>query len=98
MSTPRHRCGTSRLSLAPGDTPALQRLLDVRPQVFCDSVHGAITGVIQQTLVTGYPAVELISKTATDQGVDPGAIFDRVHRILVQSWFLDADAPISETA
>ena len=38
----------------------LQRLLDLKPEVLCDTVHGALTGILQQLLVAGHAAVDLV--------------------------------------
>jgi Cft2 family RNA processing exonuclease len=77
----------------------LQRLLDIKPKIACESVHAAITDILQQLLITGYPAVELVDKPGMRVGAeDPQIIFDRVRIILHESSVLDADAPVSETA
>jgi predicted metal-dependent RNase len=75
----------------------LQRLLDLRPRVLCDNLHGALTGIVQQLFVTGHAAVDLLSKSGDGATVEAHTIFDRVRGILVQSHFLDVDAPIAET-
>ena len=75
----------------------LQRLLDLKPKVLCDTVHGALTGILQQLLVTGHPAVDLMGK-ATDRATgDARAVFERVRSVLIESHFVDADIPVSET-
>ena len=75
----------------------LQRLLDLKPQVLCDTAHGAITGLLQQLLVTGHAAVDLVGRAADPSTADARAVFDAVRSILVQSHFIDADTPLSET-
>src|SRR4051812_27184205 len=84
-------------ALAIGDPPMLQRLLDLKPEVLCDSVHGALTGIVQQLLVTGHAAVDLVGSTTDGPTAEARAAFDRVRSVLVQSHFVDADAPVSET-
>lgn len=76
----------------------LQRLLDLKPQVLCDTVHGALTGILQQLLVTGHAAVDLVGKSSDHATPDARAVFDRALAILSQAHFIDADAPVSETA
>lgn len=76
----------------------LQRLLDVRPTIRCESLHGAITGVVQQLLIVGHPVVELIRSPADGEADDEDAVFDRIRSILVESLFIDADVPIDELA
>ena len=75
----------------------LQRLLELKPEVLCDTVHGALTHVLQQLLVTGHAAVDLVGRATDPSTTDARTVFDRVRSVLVQSHFLDADAPISET-
>ncbi len=75
----------------------LQRLLDLKPEVLCDSVHGALTGIVQQLLVTGHAAVDLVGSMTDGPTAEARAAFDRVRSVLVQSHFVDADAPVSET-
>ena len=75
----------------------LQRLLDLKPEVLCDTVHGALTGIVQQLLVTGHAAVDLVGRATDRPAVDARTAFDRVCSILVQSHFIDADTPVSET-
>lgn len=75
----------------------LQSLLELKPEVLCDTVHGALTHVLQQLLVTGHAAVDLVGKATDPSATDTRTIFDRVHSVLVQAHFLDADAPVSET-
>jgi Cft2 family RNA processing exonuclease len=75
----------------------LQPLLELKPEVLCDTVHGALTHVLQQLLVTGHAAVDLVGRSADRPTTDTRAVFDRVRSVLVQSHFLDADAPTSET-
>lgn len=75
----------------------LQRLLDLKPQVLCDSVHGALTGILQQLLVTGHAAVDLVGKPSDRATTDARAVFDRLLAVLTQAHFIDADAPVSET-
>ena len=75
----------------------LRRRMDVRPRILCDAVHGAITEIVQQLLVTGHPTVELVSKSSSGLGDDAHSVFDRIRTILVQAHFLDTEVPISET-
>jgi len=75
----------------------LQRLLDLKPRVLCDTVHDALTGILQQLLVTGHAAVDLVESASDRQTADARDVFDRVHSILVQSYFVDPDTPVSET-
>ena len=75
----------------------LQRLLELKPEVLCDTVHGALTDIVQQLLVTGHAAVDLVGKAVDPSTADARAVFDRVRSILAQSRFLDANAPVSET-
>src|SRR5437870_6944422 len=76
----------------------LQRLLDIRPKVTCESVHGALTEILQELLVNGYPAIELVSKSVASAIDDPQIIFDRVRTILIEAFLLDADTPVSHTS
>jgi|GEM_PF-46662 len=79
----------------------LQRLLEVsgrsggRPRVFCNSVYAALSGLIQELLIVGNPAVDLLSTDSASQNQTP--VFDRVRNILIQSHLVDAAIPISET-
>ncbi len=75
----------------------LQRLLDLKPEVLCDSAHGALTGILQQLFVTGHAAVDLVGKADSDETGDARAVFERVRAVLVQSHFVDADAPVNES-
>src|SRR5689334_11482055 len=75
----------------------LQRLLELKPEVLCDTVHGALTQVLQQLLVTGHAAVDLVGKATDPSTTDARAVFDRVRSVLIQSHLLDSDAPVSET-
>src|SRR5690349_18263290 len=75
----------------------LQRIMDLKPQVLCDTVHGALTGILQQLLVTGHAAVDLVGRGSDHQTHDARGVFDKAHSILVQSHFVDPDTPISET-
>src|SRR5262245_54871740 len=75
----------------------LQRLLDLKPEVLCDTVHGALTSVLQQLLVTGHAAVDLVGRAPDRPAADARAVFDKVSSVLVQSFFVYADAPVSET-
>lgn len=76
----------------------LQRLLDLKPQIYCDTVHAAVTEVLQQLLITGAPVAELISDSSAGPSTAAQAIFDRVREILIQAHFLDAETPVSQTA
>jgi len=75
----------------------LQRLLELKSEVLCDTVHGALTHVLQQLLVTGHAAVDLVGRATDPSTTDARTVFDRVRSVLVQSHFLDVDAPLSET-
>lgn len=75
----------------------LQRLLELKPEVLCDTVHGALTGTLQQLLVTGYAAVDLIGSSTDGPTADARDVFDRVRTILRLAHFIDAEAPVSET-
>ena len=66
-----------------GDPPMLQRLLDLKPEVLCDTVHGALTGLLQQLLVTGHAAVDLVGRATDPSTADARAVFDRCARF----WF-----------
>jgi Cft2 family RNA processing exonuclease len=71
--------------------------VDIRPEVGCDSVLAALIGLVQHLLVGGYPVAELVSRQTVPTG-DANVVFDRVRAILLQSHFVDADAPVGETA
>lgn len=75
----------------------LQRLLDLKPRVLCDTIHGALTEVLQQLLVMGHAAVDLVGGSRNCTAAEAHCVFERVRAVLVQSHFLDADSPVSET-
>src|SRR5207247_895617 len=79
------RCGTRESSVAIGDTPVLQHLVDLKPEVKCDSAHGALTDVVQQLLVIGHPAIEIVSVSESGGTAEANAVFDRVRNILVHA-------------
>src|SRR5207245_1062614 len=70
----------------------------LKPRIFCDSVHRAITEIVQHLLVTGNPTAELVSNSSDGPSDAAQAVFDRVREILTQAHFLDGDVPLSETA
>lgn len=72
----------------------LQRLLEVRPRIECETVHAALAGVVQGLLVSGCSVIELISARVLSPPEQ--ATFDTVLRILTLSHFLDPDAPVAE--
>lgn len=76
----------------------LQRFLDVKPRVNCDSVHFTVTEILQQLLIAGHGAVEIISRSEQRHlGADPQIVFDRVKAIFTEANLLDADVPVSQT-
>jgi Cft2 family RNA processing exonuclease len=76
----------------------LQRFVELRPEIFCDTVHGAITEILQHLLITGTAVAELVSRSSEGASADPQAVFDRVRDILIQAHYLDSDTPVSESA
>lgn len=74
----------------------LQHLLDLRSEVRCDTVLGALTEVVQHLLVTGAPAVEIVSHSGDSGQEEKSAVFDRVRAILIDAHWLDPNAPVDE--
>lgn len=74
----------------------LQKLVELKRTVECSSIHAALTGVLEGLFIAGVPFVEVVSKPSHEGGIDED--FQRTHRILVQSHFIDADTPVNQDA